>query len=424
MTATVEPSGSLRSSRQRRGNIRQTRREGGSASEADSSAENLKRFGKRIARSGGRPSGQHPVPAPAPGKEAAVRVNAARITTIGTCILLVGSLAAWANAQCDETFVSVKAAKQVRVSPTGGDDTANLQCAFDLGAALGPGASVRLAAGTFHAEQLVVAGFRGSIAGAGRGVTILHSPGYPVPIDRTCEPQGECFTDLPPSPTNRYPQLFSIIGDDVTLSDLSIVISGGYGTELYHYWGLNIEIFSSTLQVIGSNASVRIERVGLDAGYCCGWNAEHESFTGDAAGTAIVWTWSQPTYLTGTAVLVRDSVLGRGGSLFAYNLDRSRVTLSDSTLEGGQSVAVSDVKNSHVIVERNRLSGIDLWAGNLGTGVTNSVLRVSNNRFVGGGIVLEPRSVHNVDCKAINNTFTDVEKAYQFNGYPCLVAGR
>jgi hypothetical protein len=354
-----------------------------------------------------------------------VTVNRARITTIVACVLLVWSFAAWASAQCDEAFVSVKAAKQISVTPTGGDDTANLQCAFDLGAALGPGAAVGLAAGTFQTEQLVVAGFRGSIAGMGRGATVLRSPEYPVPIDRTCEPQGECFTDLPPSPTNRYPQLFSIIGDDVTLSDLSIVVSGGYGTELYHYWGINIEIFSSALQVIGSNASVRIERVGLDAGYCCGGNGGDQPFTGDAAGTAIVWTWSQPTFLTGTTVLVRDSVLRSGGSVAAYNLDRCRVTVSDNTIEGGLGVAVSDVKNSQVIVERNRLGGmVYLWPGNIGTGVANSVLRVSNNGFVGDGFLFLPGSVHNLDCKAISNTFQGVDTPYQFNGYPCLVTGK
>jgi hypothetical protein len=61
----------------------------------------------------------------------------------------------------------------------------------------------------------------------------------------------------------------------------------------------------------------------------------------------------------------------RGTGPFFYNLDRCRVTVSDSTIDSPYllAVAVSDVKNSQVIVERNRLGGmIDLWPGNVGTG--------------------------------------------------------
>jgi hypothetical protein len=64
--------------------------------------------------------------------------------------------------------------RSVTLHPVGGDDTVRLQTAFDLCVALGPGCTVRLAAGTFYVGAIVSRGFDGIIAGAGQDVSVLE----------------------------------------------------------------------------------------------------------------------------------------------------------------------------------------------------------------------------------------------------------
>ena len=67
--------------------------------------------------------------------------------------------------------------RTVTLHPVGGDDTVRLQSAFDLCAALGPGCTVQLAAGTFYVGAIVSRGFDGVFAGAGHDVSVLEPLG-------------------------------------------------------------------------------------------------------------------------------------------------------------------------------------------------------------------------------------------------------
>ena len=55
----------------------------------------------------------------------------------------------------------------ITVKATSTDDTANLQCAFDLAVAAGPGQTVRLLKGTYHTGMVFVNNFHGAFTGAG-----------------------------------------------------------------------------------------------------------------------------------------------------------------------------------------------------------------------------------------------------------------
>jgi len=61
------------------------------------------------------------------------------------------------------------------VYPTGVDDTANLQHAFDLALAAGPGSTVQLAPGNFRIGHIEVPDFKGYFKGAGQDLTVIDS---------------------------------------------------------------------------------------------------------------------------------------------------------------------------------------------------------------------------------------------------------
>ena len=146
-------------------------------------------------------------------------------TVAATLVAVVGVAATANGGACDTHYVQAKH-KQILVLPTGGDDTANLQCALDLGATRGPGVVVQLSAGTFHTAQLVIQGLRGVVRGVSQKRTTVQNLDTPLPIDNPCIGAGPCFNQEPPSATNRYPALVSVVGEHVALSDMTFDIAG------------------------------------------------------------------------------------------------------------------------------------------------------------------------------------------------------
>ena len=69
------------------------------------------------------------------------------------------------------------------VLPNGVDDTASLQCAFDLAVASGRATLIKLLPGTYHTRQVVVTGFRGRLAGSGRALTTVRNTAAPASVD-------------------------------------------------------------------------------------------------------------------------------------------------------------------------------------------------------------------------------------------------
>jgi hypothetical protein len=120
--------------------------------------------------------------------------------------------------QCNPTFVQENG-QTITVLPTGLDDTANLQCAFDNAVTIGPGVTVRLVEGTYHTRQIVVNNFRGAFTGAGGDKSVLTNlPNlYVTPVDNS--------NNLP-SAKNPWPSLVSFVGGDFLVSDLGMRITG------------------------------------------------------------------------------------------------------------------------------------------------------------------------------------------------------
>lgn len=142
------------------------------------------------------------------------------VFTVLALVVTVGwsTGAARADTPCNPAFVT-QSGNVISVKPTGVNDTASLQCAFDAAVASGPGVNVRLRSGTFHTGQIVVNNFHGKFTGAGMNkTTVINLPNlYVTPVD--------VIYSLP-SADNPWPTLFAFIDGDFIITDLAIYVAG------------------------------------------------------------------------------------------------------------------------------------------------------------------------------------------------------
>ncbi len=101
------------------------------------------------------------------------------------------------------------------VAPSGTDDTAALQQAFDAAVAAGPGSVVRLTKGKFYTNEILVDGFDGCFKGAGMHRTVVDTlrgldselPGIKLVMD----PDDETVT----TPLSGWTSLIAFVRSDV-----------------------------------------------------------------------------------------------------------------------------------------------------------------------------------------------------------------
>lgn len=142
------------------------------------------------------------------------------------------------------------------VSPTGSDDTASIQAAFDACASDGPRCIVQLTKGTFYTAQIVVHEFRGKFQGMGeRWTTVEALPNLPSP---TAHP----FWAAMPSPQNPWPDMFVFFNGSFAIS--GITFSEPYSLpgptwEFPLLWTFNA-LYSAIL-IVGGHADVAIDQV-------------------------------------------------------------------------------------------------------------------------------------------------------------------
>jgi hypothetical protein len=167
-------------------------------------------------------------------------------SALNTSTVLAGTV-------CDSDYVNLDG-NTISVKPTGVEDTANLQCAFDLAVGAGPGMEVTLTEGTFYTAQIVVNDFHGGFSGAGAEKTVIHNVQemYVTPAD---------FILAPPSAENPWPSLFTFFNGAYTIHDLSILVIGTPTTP-WTIWGWPLHpslLFG--IGVIGSHADVVVRDI-------------------------------------------------------------------------------------------------------------------------------------------------------------------
>lgn len=295
----------------------------------------------------------------------------------------------------------------ITVSPTGVDDTDNIQCAFDAAVAAGPGTTVKLVEGTYHTQQIVVNDFVGIFTGAGAENTIvMNLPNlYVTPVDTFLNPPG---------PDNPWPSLFAFVNGDFLVSELAIHITGETPTTGWSVPGIPlIRELADGITIDGTNANASFYRLLIEGeeaeNTIFGFNLINGFFYEGLIGAA-------PPPISGSFA-VHDSIFRRLASgTPIVNLSGASVVISRNTFEdvffgmdGG------DVENTTFVFSHNKVNalvGLDLYdAGLAPFGAESSNILIKNNVFRGQyGPIVEPTFSGGTDCLLLGNNVQKVSE--------------
>jgi len=310
------------------------------------------------------------------------------------------------------------------IHPTEIDDTANLQCAFDEAVAYGEGAKVQLREGNFQIGQIVVNGFHGQFAGAGRDKTLVTNlPNlYVTPIDFYLEA---------PSADHPWPALFAFVNGDFEISDMAIHISGDNPTMGWSIYGIDPPIieFALGIGLLGTEINARIDRISLE-----GVEIE-DSFTGYSVINGILFEGNigeEPAPPNSGSIEVYDSTFKSiAFSTPVLNVTDSMIKVSHNYYENTiYAMDVADAQNSTVEFSHNRVVdavfGFDLWNYYYPEYVGSTIL-VKNNIFQSNfGIAFEQTFGDGNECLLLGNNVQNVSEIGIFLGpgtYGCTVVG-
>ena len=180
------------------------------------------------------------------------------------------------------------------VKPSGSDDTANLQAAFNTCTTHGWTCTIQLVKGTYYTAQVTAYGFQGSFVGMGQGVTIVQA----LPL---LSPTADPFWSASPGPANPWPAMF-------TFENGAYLVSGMTLTEPYS------------------------DAVPL------GWDAS--PIGGPTAETAL-FTTMEFTGLQAFVTVDHVSVLGAAGDVLGTNIYNA-ITFEGSILPPGWTNPLAD----------------------------------------------------------------------------------
>ena len=147
----------------------------------------------------------------------------------------------------------------ISVSPSGGDDTAAIQTAFDAAVAAGPGSIVQLEKGTFCVSSpIIVRGFDGAWLGNSRETTTVKTCAetFPVPLDIVADPA------YPADPAYQVLAPFVFLevegkpATNLSIADMTIHLEGETNPWYAHGNPEPLTIFRPAVHVLGKRPSV------------------------------------------------------------------------------------------------------------------------------------------------------------------------
>jgi len=251
------------------------------------------------------------------------------------------------------------------VLPTGTDDTADLQCAFDH-AATERGSTLLLTAGTYHTGQVAVFGFFGTFRGIETNKTIIKT------LDRPLKVTYLDFFLNPPTPesgSNPWPSIFAFVGGDIVISDLSLYATENSGTTGWTFTGLGVNVYELAhgFVVVGSAVPGQSYRVANAALY----RVRIEGLP--RAGTLYGFNPINATYFEGflgvdTLPLrgkfdIHDSHFRQVGGTNLYNLYDSHVSITGNTYKDSfEGMDVGYLSNTTYEYADNEALNISLGA--------------------------------------------------------------
>jgi hypothetical protein len=350
-----------------------------------------------------------------------------KITIAGLILALILTLAAGTAfalppLACDPAYVN-QAGSDITVKPTGVDDTANLQCAFDAAAAAGPGTNVRLEEGTYHTAQIVVNDFNGQFSGAGVEKTrVLPLPDLFVAWE---------FFLQPPSADNPYPILFSFFDGDYSISDMAFRVIGEKPTLGWEVFGMQFYELACVIAVAGTEAHADIIHVLIEGEHMADSIFGYNLINGIYPQGFMDWIAQPPPPITGTFQVTFSTFRRIGFGTPLFNLDGATVMISHNVFEDMyMGMEVVDMVNSSLEFSHNSVTsaifGLYVYNSMIEQS-TGSTFLIKNNKFSGiYGIVVEPIFGEGNRCLLLGNNVHQVSEIGVYLGegtYGCTVVG-
>lgn len=254
--------------------------------------------------------------------------------------------------------VQASSTKIFTVSPSGGDDTANIQDAFDAAMSSGPGSTVQLTAGQFYTNGIFVENFIGSFKGAGKDATKID-------VLRGLDPNA-------PGVESTASGLFVFKGGDIRVSDLTFDITPFAPSEDWILGGGPYQDLIAIVYVTGSTVNSAFERVvfkGHEGTFLEEWST--------ILGTS--WNVRMGVYISGSQDWAVDPVE-------AFSKPTTGVhTISDSSFDHlAHGVYVWGLTNGELKVGGSASAEntfVDCCIGVDNTDTVNSIAEISYNKI-------------------------------------------
>jgi len=238
--------------------------------------------------------------------------------------------------------------RTVSVAPSGSDDTLAIATAFEICLEVGPGCTVQLEAGRYNTRQQYVAGFQGTLTGAGMAVTLIE----PITPYRVSPARVDVSVRAPDP--GGAPVMFTFRDADVTVRDLGFSVSDPAPSEPWFFGDLEIRALAVVLSFEGEHANVELERVGIDAGPGVTFGAS--VFNG-------VFVLPGPAHsddsMAANVRVAESRIRGPLSGIAFGDLEASSVVIRGNVIEGGMAVELANIGSSLVEVVGNDLSGGD-----------------------------------------------------------------
>ncbi len=224
------------------------------------------------------------------------------------------------------------------VTPSGGDDTANIQAAFDDAIAAGPGSIVLLTPGQFYTNAIIAENFYGTFMGAGMGLTKIDVlRGLDSGAPGVSSPYG--------------PHLFTFIGGDTYISDLCLEITPYSPAEP---WGPGWDDLLAPILIAGDINS-RIEDVKFTGheGTVL-YDPWHPLFSVKSFNVRVGVEYGGGLPTTGRHIVTKCDFNSLWLGITAHGLMNCEFTIkSNSIKEGAIGIINAEVDNSKLEISRN-----------------------------------------------------------------------
>lgn len=319
----------------------------------------------------------------------------------------------------------------ITVTPSGGDDTANLQSALDSAAAADHSMNIVLGTGTFVTGPLHVKNLRGALRGAGMGVTVLTNPETPVYVTPV-------FQRSEPSPSNTWAGVLTFVGGDFSVSDLTIHARGEKPTTGWTVFGETIHAFAFAIDVEGNggSADAAFARVAIEAEA----TPDPASFgvnviNGIYFEGLIGFPDAVPPSTSGSFTVQGCHVSGTASGFPTFNLRDARVRITGNTIgttidgtEAGDSTGLDFLfADNQVATGFAAFTPFDLCFGPpAGCGLNDSRIQFAGNHVRAAyGFYVDSLFGTDVACRVVGNDVAyDAAAVYLGrNTHDCLVAG-